>query len=60
MSWLLLGSHVPSCPGCSSVSGAALVLDAALDIGAFLATSVMGASGVSRDALFLHATGLLS
>ena len=26
----------------------------------FLATSVMGASGVSRDALFLHATGLLS
>ena len=55
VSWVRLGSQVPSCPGCSSVSGAALVPSALLDIGYFLAASVTCASGVSGAALFLLA-----
>lgn len=46
------------CPGCSSISSAALVLGAILDIGAFLAASVTGASGVSSAALSLRAAGV--
>ena len=54
----LLVSQVPSCLGCFSVSVAALVLGAVLDIGAFLSASVTGASGVTEATLFLRATGV--
>ncbi|XDA72428.1 hypothetical protein R6Z07F_002708 [Ovis aries] len=47
VSWVPLGSHVPSCPGCPGVLGAAFVLGAILAIGAFLATSVTDVASVS-------------
>lgn len=36
VSWVSLGSRVPPCPGCSSISGADFVLGVVLDTGAFL------------------------
>ena len=48
---------MPSCAGCSSVSGAGLVLGDVPDIDAFLAGSVTGASRVSGASLVMGASG---